>query len=358
VPKEEYNFDIIYNAKEDIEFTFDTETGITYQESIENKLVTGYTSSMSLISQSISNFFRQQSKDTAALMNIFKTQRETQASFEEAAKGTIALEFIKANKPFIPDHFESIEAYIKNLETHFFDNIDFKNVTLQSSDFLLNRMYNYILGMGKDNHDISGAYKKNIDVFYKAMNDAPAAIKSSLLLQLWRSMADSDFENVANYIADTYLISIAKSLNDQGLIDELVQFKNTSKESKAPDFYLDKTKKLSDLKGSEYYVLVFWSSTCSHCLKEIPQLETYIKTLKEGELQVVAIGLEDDDINWSNKIKDFPDFIHVLGLGKWDNETGDKYDIKATPTYFILDKNKRIVAKPNDIEALKSFFNK
>lgn len=358
MPKEEYNFDIIYNSKEDIEFTFDTETGITYQESIENKLVTGYTSSMSLISQSISNFFRQQSKDTSALMDIFKTQRETQTSFEEAAKGTIALEFIKANKPFIPDHFESIEAYIKNLENHFFDHVDFKNVTLQSSDFLLDRMYNYILGMGKDNHDITGAYKRNIDVFYKAMDDAPIAIKSSLLLQLWRSMADSDFENVANYISDTYLISIAKSLNDQALIDELVQFKNTSKESKAPDFYLDKTKKLSDLTGSDYYALVFWSSSCSHCLNEIPQLEAYIKTLKEGELQVVAIGLEDDDINWSKKIKDFPDFIHVLGLGKWDNETGNIYDIKATPTYFILDKNKRIIAKPNDIEALKSFFNK
>ena len=212
--------------------------------------------------------------------------------------------------------------------------------------------------MGKDNHDITSAYKKNIDVFYKAMDDAPIAIKSSLLLQLWRSMADSDFENVANYISDTYLISIAKSLNDQALIDELVQFKNTSKESKAPDFYLDKTKKLSDLTGSEYYALVFWSSSCSHCLNEIPQLEAYIKTLKEGELQVVAIGLEDDDINWSKKIKDFPDFIHVLGLGKWDNETGNIYDIKATPTYFILDKNKRIIAKPNDIEALKSFFNK
>ncbi len=358
MPKEEYNFDIIYNAKEDIEFTFDSETGITYQESIENKLITGYTSSMTLISQSISNFFRQQSKDTLALIDIFNTQRETQNSFEEAAKGTIALEFIKANKPYVPDYFGNISEYIKNLETHFFDNVDFNNVILQSSDFLLDRMYNYVLGMGKDNHDISGAYKKNIDVFYKAMDGAQLEIKSSLLLQLWRSMADSDFENVANYISDSYLINIAQALNDQTLINELVQFKNTSKESKAPDFNVDKTKKLSDLSGSEYYVLVFWSSTCSHCLLEIPQLEAFTKTRKQGEFQVIAIGLEDDEKNWIEKIKEFPDFIHVLGLGKWDNEVGNKYDIKATPTYFVLDKNKRIVAKPNDIEALKGYFNK
>jgi thiol-disulfide isomerase/thioredoxin len=359
IPKEEYNFDIIYNAKEDIEFTFDSETGITYQESVENKLVTGYTSSMSMISQSIGNFFRQQSKDTSALMAIFKTQRETQQSFEEAAKGTIALEFIKANEPYIPQTVEDAETYINNLETHFFDHVDFNNVTLQSSDFLVERMYNYVLGMGKDTPDIIANYKKNIDAFCLAMKDAPLTIKSSLLLQLWQSMADSDFESVANYIADTYLIDIAKALNDQVLIDGLVQFKNTSKESKAPDFYLDapkNQKKLSELNGSEYYVLAFWSSTCSHCLNEIPQLEAFEETLKPDKLKVVAIGLEDDDKNWLVKIKEFPDFIHVLGLGKWDNEIGNMYDIKATPTYFILDKNKRIIAKPKDIEALKSFF--
>lgn len=359
MPKEDYNFDVIYNGKEDIEFTFDAEKGISFEASIENKLVTGYTSSMSLISQSIGKFYRQQSKDSLALMAIFKTQQETQANFEEAAKETMALEFIKANKPYIPVQFESVETYIKNLETHFFDHVNFNNVTLQSSDFLVERMYNYVLGIGKGGLDIRGAYKKNIDVFFNAMKNAPLAIKSSLLVQLWQTMADSDFEGVANYITEAYLMDIAKALNDQVLINGLVQFKNTSKESKAPDFYLDapkNTKKLSDLSGSDYYVLVFWSSTCSHCLNEIPQLDTLVKTLKNDHVKIIAIGLEDDDKIWINKIPEFPDFIHVLGLGKWDNEIGNEYDIKSTPTYFVLDKNKRIVAKPKDIESLKVFF--
>lgn len=361
MPKEEYNFDIIYNAKEDIEFTFDSETGISFQESLENKLLQGYTSSMALISQSIGNFYMQQSSDTLALRDIFKTQKETQNSFEEAAKGTIALEFIKANRPYIPENFEEVTTYIKNLETHFFDSVDFNKITLQSSDFLVERMYNYVLGIGAGSSDISANYNKNIDAFCLAMQDAPLEIKSSLLLQLWQTMADSDFEGVANHIADKYLIAIAKKLNDQVLIDSLVQFKNTSKESTAPDFYLDEQnnqKKLSDLTGFEYYALVFWSSSCSHCLNEIPQLESFVKTLKENELQVIAIGLENDDKAWSEAIKNYPDFIHVLGLGKWDNEIGNLYDIKATPTYFVLDKNKHIVAKPTDIETLKAFFEK
>tara|TARA_R110000868_G_scaffold160412_4_gene390013 strand:- start:6071 stop:7396 length:1326 start_codon:yes stop_codon:yes gene_type:complete len=360
MPKEDYNFDVIYNGKEDIELTFNSETGITFQESIENKLLAGYSSSMLLVSQSISNFYRQHGTDTLALTSIFKTQRETQSNFEIAAKGTMALQFIKANSPYIPNNYEDVNTYVKNLETHFFDHVDFNNTTLQSSNFLLERMYNYVFGIDADSKNIMAQYEHNMDEFCLAMKDAPLAIKSSLLLQLWQIMVDSEFESVANYISDTYLIDIAKTLNDQVLIDGLVQFKNTSMESKAPDFRLDGTengKKLSDLSGSEYYVIVFWSSTCSHCLNEIPQLENFIKTLKKGELQVIAVGLEDDEKSWATAIKKSPEFIHVLGLGKWDNEIGDKYDVTATPTYFVLDKNKRIIAKPIDIEALESFFN-
>ncbi len=361
IPKDEYSFDVIYNGKEDIELTFDSEKGISYQQSVENKLMTSYSSSMTKISQSIGNFYRQQSTDTSALMAIFKTQRETQKSFEDAAKGTIALEFIKANRPYIPNQFEDIKTYIGNLEAHFFDNVDFNNKTLQSSSFLSDRMYNYVLGMTASGDDILDSYKKNIDTFYLAMKDAPLTIKSSLLLQLWEKMLDMEQESVANYISDTYLIDIAKSLNDQVLVNGLLQLKKTSLHSKAPDFSLDGTdngKKLSSLNESEYYVVVFWSSECSHCLHEIPILESYIETLPKGHIQVVAVGLEDDDKNWSKKIKDFPDFIHVLGLGKWDNKIGDDYNVTATPTYFVLDKDKRIIAKPNTVEDLKSFFDK
>ena len=118
VPKDEYSFDIIYNAKEDVDLTFDSKKGITYQASHENKLMASYTKSMSMINQSIGNFYRQQSTDTMALSTIFKTQRDTQKSFESAAKGTIALEFIKANTPYAPQHYEDVGTYIKNLEAH------------------------------------------------------------------------------------------------------------------------------------------------------------------------------------------------------------------------------------------------
>jgi len=70
-------------------------------------------------------------------------------------------------------------------------------------------------------------------------------------------------------------------------------------------------------------------------------------------LKVIAFGLEDDKKDWEKEIQNYPDFIHTIGLGKWDNSIVLKYGIAATPTYFILNKNKVITAKPYDYEELE-----
>ncbi|MDO5972545.1 TlpA family protein disulfide reductase [Flavivirga aquimarina] len=363
VPQEDYNFDIIYNAKEDIHLTFNSETGVTFQESVENKLLASYTDSMSMITQSIGNYFKLQSEDTLALKTIFKTQAETQFSYETTAKNTIALYFIKANKPYIPKKFKDVSTYVDSLKMHYFDFVDFNNVTLQSSSFLEERMLNYVFGMSFNAEDEITGYKKNIDVFCNAMKSAPIEVKRILLVGLWEQMADLNFESVANYIAETYLMEIAVSLNDQELLRGLILFKDLSIGNKAPDFSLEIEKnkktittKLSELNIAERYIILFWSSTCSHCLDEVPQLRSYIQSKEKGAVQVVAVALEDNTLKWKNLIQSYPEFIHVYGAGKWDNEIGNDYGITATPTYFILDKDKRIISKPGDIEALKLFF--
>lgn len=363
IPQEDYNFDVIYNKTEDIELTFNSETGASFLASSENKLMASYTNSMSMITQSIGNYFRKKSEDTLALKTIFKTQRDTQLNFENAAEDMVSLQFIKANKPYIPENFEDVKTYVANLKTHYFDYIDFDNETLQSSSFLEERMLNYVFGMSSETEDDITNYKNNIDVFCNAMKDVSNEIKRILLVDLWQQMVDLGFEDVANYIAETYLMDIAVTLNDQELLHGLLLYKNTSIGVKAPDFSFEIiedekpiTTKLSGLDVAESYVIVFWSSTCSHCLDEIPQLQTYLKTKAEGLVQVVAIGLEDEPYKWKDLTYDYPEFIHVYGEGKWDNEIGDAYGVSSTPSYFVLNKGKEIIAKPEDFEALKDFF--
>lgn len=365
VPQEDFNFDVIYNGKEDVALTFNSETGISFKSSIENKLLASYTSSMSAITQSIGNYFREDRKDTLALKAIFKKQRETQIRYEKQAENTIALHFIKANKPYIPKKYEDVKTYVKNLKTHYFDNIDFNSKTLQSSSFLQERMLNYVFGISAEGKDNITNYKNNIDVFCNAIKTIPTSIKRILLVDLWQEMVDLRLEPVANHISKNYLLDIANQLKDKELVDALTRYNNLSIGHKAPDFsiVIEKdnkkvTKKLSELKSAEKYIIVFWSSTCSHCLEEIPQLQKLIKSRAKDKLKVIAIGLEDDNKAWKEKIKSYPEFIHVLGLGKWDNKIGNDYGVTTTPTYFVLDKNKHILKKPEDIEVLKAVLGK
>lgn len=364
VPQEDYNFDVIYNKKEDIELTFNSETGAKFLSSSENKLIASYTNSMSMVTQSIGNYFRQKSKDTMALKAIFKTQSETQQNFEKAAKGMIALHFIKANKPYIPKNYETVKTYVNNLKTHYFDYVDFNNETLQSSSFLEERMLNYVFGMSSDGLDEVANYKKNIDVFCNAIKTVHKEVKRILLVDLWEQMRDLGFENVANYISETYLMDIAVDLNDQTLISDLILLMNIAIGEEAPDFSFeiekDKkvvTKKLSELNNAENYILVFWSSGCSHCLDEIPQLHTFVKTQEKGFVKVIAIGLEEKPDEWKALTEKYVEFIHVYGEGKWDNDIGNIYGVNATPTYFVLDKDKKIIDKPEDFEELKDFID-
>jgi thiol-disulfide isomerase/thioredoxin len=362
VPQEDYNFDIMYNGNEDIELTFMSETGVEFKKSTVNKLLSSYTNSMSMVTQSIGNYYGKASKDTLALKAIFKTQKETQESFEKAAKGTMAFDFIKANRPYIPSKVEDVKTYIKNLEKHYFDHVDFNNKILQSSNFLEEKMLNYVFGMSANSEDELENYKKNIDVVYRHMKTAPKEVQRILLFDLWQQMSDLGFESISNYIAENYLMNVAVSLNDQELLHALILYKNISKGNIAPDFDVEVkekgkliTKKLTRLNIAKNYILVFWSSGCSHCLEEIPQLKDFVNTLEKAKVKVVAVGLEDEPYSWKNLTYDFPDFIHVYGEGKWDNEIGDAYGVTSTPTYFILDKDKRILEKPSDFKSLVKY---
>ena len=46
---------------------------------------------------------------------------------------------------------------------------------------------------------------------------------------------------------------------------------------------------------------------------------------------------------------------HVFGGNKWENKIVKTYNINATPSYFILDSTKKIIAKPYELSDVKAF---
>lgn len=357
VPQDANNFDLIYSAKEDVVLNFSLTEGLEFKESNENKLWTSYTNSIEMINRAIGNFYGQESDDKAAFKDIFKTLKETQDAFELASKGTLAAVFIEANTPYMPETYEDVATYSKNLKSTYLKNVDFSNPLLQSSEFLTDRVMAYIFGMTAN--PTIDFYKRQIDNLVNYIGVGNEEIKIALLRTVWGNMAHIEEESVANYISNTYLLKLAEEANDKLLFSQLTTYKNTSLDAVALDFPIElevngkmtKTT-LHDLNLADNYLLIFWNSGCSHCLEQLPEIRKVVDQIDAKKVKVIAYATQGESEEWDREIVKYPSFIHVIDSGTPRRYMGNEYGVEMTPTYFVLDKNKKIIEKPNTLEEL------
>lgn len=131
----------------------------------------------------------------------------------------------------------------------------------------------------------------------------------------------------------------------------------------SPNFVLKDNLKLHDLQ-SDYTLLVFWATWCSHCVNSMPEVKRVIDDFKlknsgKSILNIVAVSLDRDEGAWQSYIKSqgLASWIHVSDLKGWNNEVGKLYNIYSTPTFIVLGKNKEILGVLENEKELKTFFD-
>ncbi|MFK5972545.1 MAG: thioredoxin family protein [Flavobacteriaceae bacterium] len=363
VPQEEFYFDIIYNGKEDIELSFDSEKGVSFITSEENKLFRSYFEKINASEREIITFYAEEKNDIKAFETILDKSRQTQEAYELKSEGLLAHHFIRANKPYIPKKNESIQDYVKHKKQNYFKVLDFKNPVLQASGFLSDKLTNYVYTalpfaqLTPSETEI--IMQANIEAVSMQLNAIEQTYKLHLFYSLWTQLVASDFNNTSDFIYNSYIKQLIKTAKDQEIITAIETHNRLRLGAIAPEIIWNdglSLKRLSTLKAAQNYVLIFWSSTCSHCLKELPHL--HIKLKESPFVKALAIGLEDDEVNWKKESAKFDTFEHAIALGRWESDYAKLYDIHQTPTYFILDKDKRIIAKFKHDKNVIDFFEK
>jgi peroxiredoxin len=109
---------------------------------------------------------------------------------------------------------------------------------------------------------------------------------------------------------------------------------------------------------AKYTVLVFWAWDCGHCKKEMPLLVEFLKEYKQYGVKIFSISTKEEVDKWKEFIKEkgMEDFINVADP---QNKTNFRvfYDIYSTPVIYLLDKDKKIMAKRLDIFNLKKYLH-
>ncbi len=363
VPQEEFYFDVIYNGKENITLNFDSDQGVEFTSSEENIVFNNYFNAVRAIEKSLIGYYSAGESNKKAYKEILKKYTETQSTYEENSKHLLAHKFIKANRPYIPESYEDINTYAKNRKEAYFNHLNLTNLSLQASGFLTDKITNYVFTalplepLEKDATE--NIIKANVDTVFDQLKVTSDAYSFHTFYNLWMQATASDFNETADYIYNTYIKTSPKAAKNKTIINKIELYNRLRIGAIAPEISWKKgdgIEKLSNLEGAKNYILIFWSSTCGHCLKEIPPLHKEL--MNNDKVQVVAVGLEDNDTSWKIQTAKLASFEHAIALGKWQSEYAKLYDIHSTPTYFILDTNKRIIAKPeNDKEVINFLKN-
>ncbi|HNT80194.1 MAG TPA: thioredoxin-like domain-containing protein [Bacteroidia bacterium] len=114
---------------------------------------------------------------------------------------------------------------------------------------------------------------------------------------------------------------------------------------------LDQRIGLYSLKN-KYVVLYFWDPTCSHCKVETPKLKAMYDSLRVYDVEVYAVGMETDPILWKQYIREHD--LNWVNVHDIYNKTNFRffYDIYSTPVVYLLDTDKKILAKRISVDTL------
>ena len=117
-----------------------------------------------------------------------------------------------------------------------------------------------------------------------------------------------------------------------------------------------------------YTFIALWDPTCSHCKVEIPKLDSIYKaSWIKHDIKVIAVNtnakemtlwkefIKDNKLDqWINAYQTDEDLNKEITEGK-PTTIRQLYDVFKTPTFYLLDKDKKIVAKNLSIEQFNDF---
>ena len=261
----------------------------------------------------------------------------------------------KKNTELIPQHLVD------------FRNFDFNNPYFNTSGILgslLDGHYWLLENSGMPMDSMYAEMNKSTDYWFENLS-----VNQKLLSSVTNHVFDF-FEKRSLFKASEYLALKALTQNSCTLDDDLAKQLETYRIMKAgntaPDILFTGTKfingmeipgelKLSTM-HNKYTLVVFGSSWCTKCAEELPQIKEYYQAWKAKGVEVVFISLDTEKEAFTTFVKDFP-WLSVCDFKSWETKAAKNYYVFATPTLFLIDKEREILVRPSSAAQVDVWVN-
>jgi len=365
---------LVYN--EDIEMAtvypnlFDS---LIITKSFENKLYMDFLKEeqtfnlqLELIQQTLDNYPKKDAymKATKEKYNSLQREREQFISdIEKKHPNSLAARIISRYKsPFMdadktPE--ERYETYVKN----YFSGIDFTDTLLLNTTIYTDKLFRYIrlyMGQRLSPTEQEKEFIKAVDIIIPAINHN-TQVYSKLLEYMLKGFESLKMETVLTHISTNYMAESCENENKTVLQKRLEAYQKMAVGKHVPDI------SITDVNGKEitlnnpnknYTLLVFWASWCPHCVEMMPELFKYATEIMGDKLNVITISIDTNKSDWEETVKSLvaDNWKNTCDLKGWDGKTVHDYNIYATPTMFLINKDKEILVKPITLYELKNYF--
>lgn len=261
-----------------------------------------------------------------------------------------------------PDSLKWIMKYNYNKD-HFFDNIDLTDERMLRTPILqarLDAFFNNVVIQSPDSID------KEIDKLIKKCQ-GDYKVFQFIAVYLFNHFRESEImghDAVLVKIADDIYLSGKADWVSKQFLDDLRRQVELLRHNligmKAENLVMDSYKgifvSLYDVE-KEFTILYFWEPNCGHCQEETPKLKAYYDKAKNEGVEVFAVCTTSDKAAWTKYIED----NRLTWINGWDPDRATHFDylynVQATPLVYILDRNKKIIAKKLSVEDIPSFIS-
>jgi peroxiredoxin len=251
-------------------------------------------------------------------------------------------------------------------QKHFWDNFDYTDERFLYTPFLKQKLETWFTKVLVQNYD---SVKSHVFQFIEAVKPNPRIFQFATSFFL-NSAINSNIMGMDALFVDIarkyYLSGEAFWASEESLekIRENVLFAENNLIGKtAPDLTLESFEgeyvNLHQI-DAKYTLVVIYEPNCSHCNVFVPDLYANVyQPFKDKGLEVFAIYSMDNKAEWGEFLTEHNlfDWINV-----WDENHVSRfkilYDARKTPGVYVLDENKKIVAKKMTVEQLKLFLEK